>query len=98
MSSEFYRKLVDLYASHELPLALEEEMELAALTDPELGQEMRSLRATFDALKDEAKPEYTREIHERIFMSVLMKQYGAEIASDKEDFSHLYQYQLPIQG
>jgi hypothetical protein len=98
MSTEFYQKLVDLYASHELPLALEEEMEIAAMADPELAFEMRSLRETVDALKEAEQPEFDAEISERILMTTLMRQYGAQpLDADANDARH-YQYQLPIKG
>jgi hypothetical protein len=95
MSNEIYRKLVDLYAGHELPLALEEEMEQAAILDPELGHEMQSLRATYDALKEEPAPEFTEETRQRILMKIYAK--GVDIQTSAPEPRH-FQYQLPIQS
>lgn len=99
MSTEILKKLVDLYAAHELPLALEEEMEFAALGDAELAHEMRTLREACDALKEVPEPEFDAEIQDRIFHSVLRKHYGSD---DESNEIHLdprhYQMRLPIRG
>lgn len=95
MKNEFYLKLVDLYAGHELPLALEEEMEQAAVSDADLSFEMRSLRETVDSLKDAVAPEYTEETHQRILMKMFAR--GANVETHAPEPAH-FQYQLPIQG
>lgn len=95
MSNEMYAKLVDLYAGHELPLALEEEMEQAAVVDPALAHEMRSLRETVDALRDEPSPEFTEETAQRILMKMLAR--GANIQPVSPEPTH-FQYSLPIQS
>lgn len=95
MSTEFYRKLVDLYAGHELPLALEEELEIAAMSDAELAQEMRTLRETYDSLKEEGGPEFTEETCQRILMKMYAR--GANMETQSPEPAH-FQYQLPIQG
>ncbi|MEQ1933382.1 MAG: hypothetical protein ABL962_05825, partial [Fimbriimonadaceae bacterium] len=59
--TETYRKLVDLYAGHELTDELNEELESAANADPELAADMASLRLTVDALQSTPEPEFTEE-------------------------------------
>lgn len=95
MSTEFYRKLIDLYAGHELPIALEEEMELAAMADPGLAAEMRSLREAYDELREAPAPEFTEETCQRILMKMYSR--GADIVMQAPEPVH-FQYQLPIQG
>lgn len=95
MNTEFYRKLTDLYAGHELPLALEEEMEIAALTDSDLADEMRAMRETFDTLKEAPAPEFTEEACQRILMKMIAR--GAVVETAAPEPAH-FQFQLPIQG
>lgn len=101
MSHDILKKLVDLYAAHELPLAVEEEMEVAATADPELAFEMRSLRETVDSIRESDKPVFTQEIEERILNKILMRQYGSQnspIVDDVATNHFHYQYQLPIRS
>ena len=95
MNAEFYRKLVDLYAGHELPIHLEEEMEIAAMTDSDLAEEMREMRETYDALKGAPGPEFTEETCQRILMKMIAK--GAVVETTAPEPAH-FQYQLPMQG
>ncbi len=101
MSHDILKKLVDLYAAHELPLAVEEEMEAAATADPELAFEMRSLRETVDSIRESEKPVFSAEIEERILSKILMRQYGQQlspIADEDASTNFHYQYQLPIRS
>lgn len=95
MNTEFYRKLVDLYASGELPEELVHEMEVAALSDRDLSHEMHSLKSTISMLKSEEDPEFTEESYHRILMKLYAS--GAQIETQSPTPVHL-QYQLPIAG
>jgi anti-sigma factor RsiW len=68
--TETYKKLVDLYAGHELTDELNAELESASLADPELAADMASLRLTVDALQSTPEPEFTEESYQRILMKV----------------------------
>jgi len=94
MSSDFYRKLVDLYAGRELPSELEDQMDLAAFDDPELSHDMASLRRTVDVLRTDPGPEFTEESYQRILMKLYAR--GVEVQTRVPEPSHL-QLQLPIQ-
>ena len=95
MNSEFYKKLVDLYAGRELPSELEESMEMAAFGDPELSYDMSTLRKTVDLIHREPSPEYTEESYQRI----LIRLYTSGIdPQPKSPAPTHFQYQLPIQG
>ena len=95
MNTEFYRRLVDLYAAGELPEELAQEMEVAALTDRDLSHEMHSLKSTISMLKSEEDPEFTEESYHRILMKLYTSGVQVETASPTP--MHL-QYQLPIAG
>lgn len=95
MNNELYRKLVDLYAGNELPAELEDQMDLAAASDPDLSRDMTSLRRTVDTLHSLEDPDYTEESYHRILMKLYAR--GAEIESQVPVSSH-FQYQLPLQG
>ena len=95
MNTEFYRKLVDLYAAGELPEELAQEMEVAALTDRDLSHEMHSLKSTISMLKSGEEPEFTEESHHRILMKLYAS--GAPVETASPTPMHL-QYQLPILG
>jgi hypothetical protein len=94
MSSELYRKLVDLYAGRELPAELEDEMDLAAFNDPELSRDMSSLRRTVDELHADHGPGFSEESYQRILMKLYAR--GVEVQTRIPESSHL-QLQLPIQ-
>jgi len=95
MNEEFYKKLVDLYAAHELSSELEDQMELAAYTDTELSHDMSTLRRTVDALRSDSGPDFTEESYQRVLMKLYAR--GANIEPKSASPVHL-QYQLPIQG
>ncbi len=95
MNNELYNKLVDLYAGRELTSDLDEEMEAAAATDPQLGLEMATLRNTVDFLHGNRGPDYTEESYQRILMKLYAR--GAAIQPKAPAPAHL-QYHLPIQG
>lgn len=95
MDNELYRKLVDLYAERSLPTEVEQDMELAALSDPGLKQEMQELRLTVDTLKEMPAPEFTEESYQRILMKLYAS--GLELQKRSPDPSHL-QLQLPLLG
>jgi hypothetical protein len=95
MTSEFYRKLVDLYAGEELPEELTEELEAAALKDSDLSHEMFALRKTLQLLKTSQDPVFTEESYQRILLK--MRARGAELETKSPESPH-WQYQLPMQG
>lgn len=66
MTDELYEKLVDFYAGEELPQELQEEIEMAALRDPELGREMSSLKITVGLLQDLRQTPIDPESDQRI--------------------------------
>ena len=92
--NDTYKKLVDLYAGNELPDELNQEMEQAAMTDPELKHDMTSLRRTVENLQaDEIN--FTEESYQRILMKLYAK--GGHLQTHSPDPRHL-QYQLPMSG
>jgi anti-sigma factor RsiW len=95
MNSEFYKKLVDMYAGCELSDELENEMQVAAFRDPELSHDMATLRQTVDALKSTPPPEFTEESYQRVLMKLYTR--GVDVQPKSPTPSHL-QYYLPIQG
>ena len=96
MMKDFYNKLVDLYAGHELPSELESELEARASQDGALAQDMLTLRATVDALHSSMDDvEFTEESYQRILMKVYAR--GVEMQQTASTPAHL-QYYLPIQG
>ncbi|HWD37623.1 MAG TPA: hypothetical protein VG944_02160 [Fimbriimonas sp.] len=95
MNSDFYKKLVDLYAGRELPAELEDQMELAAFNDATLNHDMVSLRKTVDLLKTDRSVEFTEESYQRILMKLYAR--GGNIQPRSPEPAHL-QYHLPIQG
>jgi hypothetical protein len=93
VSNEFYRRLVDLYASRELPAELEDQMDLAAFQDPELSHDMATLRRLVDALQSQKGAEFTEESYQRI----LMKLYAHAGAIEETHLSPVHmQYHLPM--
>ncbi len=92
--NETYQKLVDLYAGEELPEELNNELEAAAKTDPALMQDMKSLRQTVVALRDD-EIEFTEESYQRILMKLYAR--GGHLQTQSPEPRHL-QYQLPISG
>ena len=95
MNQEMHKKLVDLYAGHDLPAELEDAMEIAAFSDADLAHDMSTLRRTVDALQAIPKPEFTGESYQRILMKVYMR--GGDSQPNRQDPVHI-QYQLPIQS
>ena len=95
MNNELYRKLVDLYAGKDLPAELEDQLSLAAASDPDLSRDMKSLRRTVEALQLLEEPEYTEESYHRILMKLYAR--GADIEAQAPASSH-FQYHLPLQG
>ena len=95
MNQEFYKKLVDLYADHELPAELEEQLELAAFKDAGLSHEMATLRRTVDMLHADRGAEFTEESYQRVLMKLYAR--GANIEPKAAAPIHL-QYHLPMQG
>jgi hypothetical protein len=92
--NETYKKLVDLYAGNELPEDLTLEMEQAAQTDPELRQDMTSLRQTVETLQNDDFI-FTEESYQRVLMKLYAK--GGHLQTQSPDPRHL-QYQLPMSG
>ena len=95
MNSEFYEKLVDMYAGRELSEELENEMQMAAFGDPALSHDMTTLRQTVDTLRSTGRPEFTEESYQRVLMKLYAR--GVDVKPKSPTPSHL-QYHLPIQG
>ena len=95
MNSEFYKKLVDLYAGRELPSELEDQMEMAAFNDQGLSHDMSTLRKTVDLLHAEPAPDFSEVCYQRILMKMYAR--GVEVQTSTPESVHL-QYQLPMQG
>ena len=95
MTSDFYHKLVDLYAAGELTDELTEAMDLQAFHDEALGRDMHSLRETVDLLRSQPQPEFTEESYQRVLMKIYAR--GGDIQTQAPDPAHM-QYHLPIQG
>lgn len=95
MNSEFYSKLVDMYAGRELSEELENEMQTVAFSDPALSYEMATLRHTVDALRSLDRPEFTEESYQRVLMRLYAR--GVDMQPKSPTPSHL-QYHLPMQG
>ncbi len=86
---------MDLYAGHELPTELEEQMELAAYSEPDLNQDMTTLRRTVDMLQSDPGIEFTNESYQRILMRLYAQ--GANVETSAPTPTH-FQYHLPMQG
>jgi hypothetical protein len=95
VKNELYNKLVDMYAGRELPAELEDQMELAAASDPELNHEMTTLRRVVDSIHSFDEPEFTEESYHRILMKLYAR--GADVQPQAPVSSH-FQYNLPLQG
>lgn len=95
MNSDFYKKLIDLYADRELPSELEDQLEMAAFTNAELNHDMTTLRRTVDLLHQDDEVEFTEESYQRVLMRLYAR--GAAISPKAKDPVHL-QYHLPMQG
>ena len=91
--NEFHNKLVDLYAGGELTEELSAEMDLAAMKDPSLAQDMFTLSKTVEALQQLPKPNLTEESDYRILLKMQIQ--GAEVRRRSPERSH-WQYHLPI--
>jgi hypothetical protein len=92
--NETYRKLVDLYAGEELPQELTLEMEEAAKSDPQLYQDMTSLRSTVETLRADEVP-FTEESYQRVLMKLYAR--GGHLQAHSPEPKYL-QYQLPMSG
>lgn len=95
MKSELYRKMADLYAGDELPSEWKEELELEALSDPELSHELMSLVTTLRALRSIEPVPFTEEIHQRILLKMRLR--GADVEPKSPEVSY-WQYHLPMNG
>jgi hypothetical protein len=95
MNSDFYKKLVDLYAGHDLPAELEDQLELAAADDQELSRDMLTIRHTVEMLHKEPQPEFTEESYQRVLLKLYTR--GVALQTTTPDPAHL-QYHLPMQG
>lgn len=95
MNKELYKKLIDMYAGDELSSELKDELESAAMTDPELSHDMLSLRTTVDTLKSTRAPEFTEESFHRILLR--MYRQGVDVKTHSPDSPHI-QLRLPLSG
>lgn len=93
--NEFYKKLIEVYVGGDMPSEVEAELHRAASADPELQEDMRTMREAHDALMSMPEPEFTEESYQRILLKVYMR--GGEMQTQTPTPSHL-QYHLPLQG
>ena len=91
--SDFYNKLVDLYAGNELTEELAGEMDQAAMRDPELARDMFTLRKTVETLQGLPNVDLTEESDYRILLKMQIQ--GAEVRRRSPESSH-WQYHLSI--
>ena len=91
--SDFYSKLVDLYAGGELTDELADEMEKAAMRDPGLANDMYTLKKTVETLQSLPQPVLSEESDYRILLKMQIQ--GAEVRRRSPEQSH-WQYHLPI--
>jgi len=84
-----------MYAGHELPSELEDQMELAAFNDPELSHDMATLRKTVETLQASPAADFTEESYQRVLMRLYAR--GADFEPKAKAPVHL-QYHLPMQG
>lgn len=95
MNSDFYTKLVDLYAGDELPTELDSELKRAAYANPDLNQDMATLRQTVEALHQDDGVDFTEESYQRILIKMYAR--GVNVEPKAKAPIHL-QYHLPMQG
>jgi hypothetical protein len=95
VKNELYNKLVDMYAGHELSAELEDEMEMAAASNPALNHDMTTLRRVVDTLKTLDEPDFTDESYHRILMRLYAR--AGDIQPQTPAPTH-FQYHLPLQG
>ncbi|MBL8048347.1 MAG: hypothetical protein JNJ45_06660 [Chthonomonas sp.] len=95
MKNEFYSKLVDLYAGDELSTELKDELESAALADPELSHDMLSLKTTVQLLREGPEVEFSEDSFQRILLKMYRR--GVEIQTSAPHAAYM-QLHLPMQG
>lgn len=91
MSKDLYRRLIDLYAADELPTELAQDVEAAAQADPELAEDLESLQATVQALRNTPKPEFTEQSQAHV--ELLLQLRGVSLTPTP---APEIQYHLPI--
>jgi anti-sigma factor RsiW len=91
MNTDHYRRLIDLYAGGELPTELAEDVEAAAQADPALAEDLASLTATVQALRDLPRPEFTEQSQTHVEMLLHMRGVNLSPTPEPE-----IQYHLPI--
>jgi hypothetical protein len=96
LDKTFYKKLVDLYASRELPTELENELADAAANDVKLAADMETLRHSVIQLQSSPSVNYTEDTEYRILMKLQAKS-GEDILTPQTT-SQSWQYRLPMEG
>jgi hypothetical protein len=89
------RELVDLYAGGELTEELEAHLVEQAQSDPELLEEMQSLRAVVDLLHEDRGPVFGEESFQRVLMK--MHSAGCEVEPNSPEPAY-WQHHLPMTG
>ena len=95
MNEQLMQQLVDLYIDEELTEEAMESVEASAMTDPAIGHDIYTLRATLNALRKSDDVHLSEESSQRVLMKLRTK--GVGIEQNSPDPAHL-QYHLPIQG
>jgi hypothetical protein len=93
--TEQQKSLVDLYAAGELTEVLVAELIAAANTDPELKEDMESLKATVELLQNDPAPKYSEESFQRTRLKMMAR--GAVMQSVTPDPAY-WQYHLQMTG
>lgn len=96
--SDFYPKLVDLYAGEELSTELKEELELAGMSDPFLASDMHTLRVTVDQLRATPEPEFAAESFQRVLLMLYAGGMPPARLPESPQDEGFIQYYLPISG
>lgn len=94
-SNELYQKLVDLYAGDELPTELKDELESAALAEPQLAWEMQTLRSTVANLRSIP---LSTDLEASMFAVRQKLADEGVVFEDDEVQVHYIQHYLPISG
>lgn len=96
--NDFYHKLVDLYAGNELATELQDELEVASMTDPFLASDMHTLRITVRQVQSLPEPEFTQESMQRVLLRLYAAGMPPASLPESQPEPEFLQYYLPISG
>jgi len=87
MSEEQWQELVDLYVSDRLPEALRAGVESRLAADPVAAEDVRTLSATVQSLRDQPLERPDPWFVERV-LGGLMREHGAALPIESEPHRH----------